>query len=351
MSIIDDALKKTQTDLEKKERKDFSIIYSRLRGHQNRQERVKPRQMTVHPAKKKKAWYKRVSVLVCISFVVAAPLFVVLSKLSMKPDLTAQISVPIQTKLSNQPPISVQKNIILPESDQSKIVAEGGVRAVEQYANGYKYDEQGNYKEAVKWYLKAAEQGHTQAQTNLGVLYSKGRWVERDYKEAVRWYRKAAGQGYARAQTNLGVMYEKGQGVEQDYEEAVRWYRKAAEQTYAHAQFNLGLMYSNGQGVEQDYDEAVRWYRRAAEQGHAQAQNSLGLRYEKGQGVEQDYKEAVGWYRKAAEQGHALAQTNLGIMYEEGHGVEQDYKEAAWWYQKAAKRGVNYAKDALKRLE
>ena len=41
----------------------------------------------------------------------------------------------------------------------------------------------------------------------------------------------------------------------------------------------------------------------------------------------------------------------LGKMFALGHGVPQDDKEAAKWYRKAAEQGVNYAKEALKRLE
>jgi TPR repeat protein len=34
--------------------------------------------------------------------------------------------------------------------------------------------------------------------------------VPQNYAEALRWYLKAAGQGHARAQFNVGVMYENG---------------------------------------------------------------------------------------------------------------------------------------------
>ena len=47
-----------------------------------------------------------------------------------------------------------------------------------------------------------------------------------DYKEAVKWYRLAAEQGGAEAQNNLGHMYDKGEGVAQDYKEAEKWYRR-----------------------------------------------------------------------------------------------------------------------------
>ena len=62
------------------------------------------------------------------------------------------------------------------------------------------------------------------AQCNLGGMYDKGIGVKQDYKEAVAWYRKAAEQGHAKAQFNLGTMYDKGQGVKQDHKEEVMWW-------------------------------------------------------------------------------------------------------------------------------
>ncbi len=38
-------------------------------------------------------------------------------------------------------------------------------------------------------------------------------------------------QGHVQAQFNLGIMYSKGQGVTQDYEEAVKWKLKAVEKS------------------------------------------------------------------------------------------------------------------------
>ena len=61
-------------------------------------------------------------------------------------------------------------------------------------------------------------------------MYYKGEVVEKDYREAVKWWTKAAQQGFASAQYNLGTMYHNGYGVVQDYREAVKWYKKAAQQ-------------------------------------------------------------------------------------------------------------------------
>ena len=57
------------------------------------------------------------------------------------------------------------------------------------------------------------EQGDAAAQYNLGFMYSKGLGVAQDYRQAAKWFQKAAEQGFAWAQANLGVLYYNGQGV------------------------------------------------------------------------------------------------------------------------------------------
>ena len=69
------------------------------------------------------------------------------------------------------------------------------------------------------------EQGFSNAQMNLGVMYRDGRGVPENAVEAVKWYRLAAEQGRARAQNNLGVMYENGEGVSENNAEAIKWFR------------------------------------------------------------------------------------------------------------------------------
>jgi TPR repeat protein len=103
------------------------------------------------------------------------------------------------------------------------------------------------------------------------------RIVPQDNAGAVKWYRKAAEQGHAEAQFKLGAMCFSGDGVLQDDAGAVKWYRMAAEQGHAEAQDDLGYMYENGLGVPQDDAEAEKWHWKAAEQGNAEAQYNLGI--------------------------------------------------------------------------
>jgi TPR repeat protein len=132
-----------------------------------------------------------------------------------------------------------------------------------------------SYKEALRWFHKAAEGGDAQAQLNLGIVYMNGHGVAQSDKEAVRMWLKSAEQGNAMAQNNLGYFYWSGRGVPKSYTEAVKWYRDAAEQDFADAQANLGLAYYKGQGVKRDFAEAMKWYRKAADQGQTTALRKL----------------------------------------------------------------------------
>jgi len=95
-------------------------------------------------------------------------------------------------------------------------------------------------------------------------MHKYGVGVPQNYAEAARWYRRAAEQGHADAQLKLGHMYKDGVGVPQDRAEALRWYGRAAERGYAYAQLNLGSMYKYGVGVPQDFVLAHKWYNLAA---------------------------------------------------------------------------------------
>lgn len=118
---------------------------------------------------------------------------------------------------------------------------------------------------------------------------------EKDYVTAFKLFKPLAEQGNSEAQANLGLMYELGRGVNKDFVEAFKWYRLAAEQGTAWAQANLGFAYIDGRGTEKDDKEAAKWLRRAALQGGTRAQEVLGAMYNQGRGVPQGHKEVVEW--------------------------------------------------------
>jgi TPR repeat protein len=89
-------------------------------------------------------------------------------------------------------------------------------------------------------------------------------------KEALECFRKAADMGHSGAQTNLGTMLAGGQGAPRDAEQALSWFLRAANQGDAHAQFHLAVRYhrANMRGLTPDASEgrikALMWFLLAA---------------------------------------------------------------------------------------
>ena len=105
-------------------------------------------------------------------------------------------------------------------------------------------------------------------------MYARGKGVTQDYKEAVKWYRLAAEQGYANGQYNLGWMYYYGKGVIKDYKKTIKWYSLAAEQGVTKAQYAIGYMYVYGKGVIEDKVIAHMWWSIAISHGYEHAKKN-----------------------------------------------------------------------------
>jgi TPR repeat protein len=134
------------------------------------------------------------------------------------------------------------------------------------------------YKKAMEVWRPLAEQGEVAAQVKVGTMHLHGMSVKRDPVEALKWFHKAAKQGNSEAQYNLGNLYGTPHfGIELDQEESVKWYRQAAEHGNADAQYSLGAKYFKGEGLPQDYVMGYAWMEVAARQGHFSAPNYRDL--------------------------------------------------------------------------
>jgi len=204
-----------------------------------------------------------------------------------------------------------------------------------------------DYKKAFDILKPLAEEGNSQAQVTLGIMYDYGHGVKRNPGEALKWYIKAAEQGIPVVQHDVGVKYFQGAGVERDYLEAAKWWEMSANAGLADSQFNLGLLYYRGLGVEKNNEKAAGLFRQAAEQGNGHAQYSLAVMYAFGQGTKKDYEAAYKWFSESAKQNVAQAQYNLG----NGYGIERDLATARQWYERAADQGLTEAKNKLAGLD
>lgn len=166
--------------------------------------------------------------------------------------------------------------------------------------------------------LSAANEGNSEAQTNLAYLYFKGlgplqyekrrggprkiwkffvkevlnlqetpKMSETDAKNnARRLFQMAADKGFPAAQYNLGIFYMGYNSPypkigEKDYvkedEDAAKYIRLAAMQGDAEAIYNLAVMHDQGRGVRQDRDYADLLYKTSASKGFALAKNVVWL--------------------------------------------------------------------------
>jgi TPR repeat protein len=78
---------------------------------------------------------------------------------------------------------------------------------------------------------RAAAKGDVNAQYELGEVYYEGwRVPRRDHAQAVKWWLRAADQGCSAAQYKLGCAFGQGDGVPQDYVMAHMWFSLSWEE-------------------------------------------------------------------------------------------------------------------------
>ena len=97
----------------------------------------------------------------------------------------------------------------------------------------------------------------------LGIMHYAGRGVERNYKEAVKWYEKAADKLDSYALCNLGYCYYYGRDVDIDYQRAYSYFSQSAFLGNPNAMYKLGDIFCNGYHVGEDKEAAFFWYTEA----------------------------------------------------------------------------------------
>ena len=179
-----------------------------------------------------------------------------------------------------------------------------------------------------------AHLGGDDSQLELARRYSEGNGVEKDAEASTRWYLRAAEGGHSGAMVVVGNRLAVGEGAEQDPELAVAWYRRAARAGDPNGEVALALMLLNGSGVEQNTAAGLTLLRKASAKGHPDALRILRQLTRQSQ----DPAELLARDREDAEAGDPQAQSALGTAYLLGRGVEADPAEGVRWLEKAAEQ-------------
>ena len=198
---------------------------------------------------------------------------------------------------------------------------------------------------AVATIKRLADKGLADAQLEYGLILWKAA-TEGRREEAVRWFQKAADQGHLIAMHNLGHAYWTGEGVERSDSLGDFWMLKAAKGGLARSQGEIGRRAIN----RNEFESARQWLELGADQGDAQSKYNLAKLLEDALGGPRDEQRAADLYREAAMQGHDLATANLGAMYMDGRGERRNHVEAAKWFLIAKEYGLKTAEINLKQI-
>ena len=128
-----------------------------------------------------------------------------------------------------------------------------------------------DYAAAVAIWRPLADRGDADAEFNLGQAYRLGRGVPLNLAMAKNWFTKAAEGGHLDAETTLGLLlFQNG-----DQQEGLKWLRRAADQDEPRALLVYGTALYNGDGVSQDRLLGYAFISRAASQGLSPAKDTL----------------------------------------------------------------------------
>jgi len=218
----------------------------------------------------------------------------------------------------------------------------------EMYEKGYTVDI--DFKEALYWYEKSANNINITAQSYLGYLYKEGKMVPKDMNKALYWYEKAANNGSEIAQYSLGYLYYAGVDIQKNSKKAIKWLEKAGPQNYKSSYYILGLLYLNSDGEAIDYKKSFEYFSQGLDSNDSYSKMAVAYMYQSGYGVEKNHQKAIELYEEAAKSGHKVAQYNLGRIYHYGIGAKRDKQKARDWYRLAYYQGYKEAKKALNEL-
>ncbi|WP_417621737.1 SPOR domain-containing protein [Parasphingorhabdus sp.] len=129
----------------------------------------------------------------------------------------------------------------------------------------------GDFQTAINEWRGPADQGDADAQFNLAQAYKLGRGVPQDLGEAEKWYKKAADQGHMQANDNYGlVLFQNNRRSE-----ALPYLQASSARGEPRAQYVLGTGHFNGDFVEKDWIKAYALMTRSSAQGLPQATSNL----------------------------------------------------------------------------
>lgn len=213
-------------------------------------------------------------------------------------------------------------------------------------------------------YEQLGSQGNIEAQKRLGFMYN---YYLKNNEASLKWYMKAAEGGDTEAMKSIALKYVSDDGYGENPEKKNEWWLKAANLGDGEAQRQVGIGYLFGSGsYEKDLDKAVDWFKKAIKSGDKQALNELAEIYRGHPSVVGKYhnpNEAEQLYLTAIESHNQDACENaavsLGMIYgaeivfdNPGSTPKLDPHKALYWFYQAYffDDEVEYYKEYIRKI-
>jgi len=228
----------------------------------------------------------------------------------------------------------------------------------------YQYDKE-DLDVALSYFLRACKMYLAKACNKAGIIY----YNKKDYKNAVKYYKRACDLGHSWGCSNLAWHYNYGKGVEKNIEMIYKYAKKAYELNNKNS-LKLGYYYDK---YVKDYDKAFKYYKIACDNNNSvacsnisglivskkiknaklgdakfyakkamqidpknsSAYNDLGIYYNKIYNYELAFKN----YKIACDMNNSWGCSNLAWFYSNGKYVAKDKAIALKYYEKSCKLG------------
>ncbi|KAG2197054.1 hypothetical protein INT47_009770 [Mucor saturninus] len=239
-----------------------------------------------------------------------------------------------------------------PVASSSSCSAYGLCKVITKYLKAHRYEGVTKYSNdpiyelALRWLVKAAENGVVAAMHQIGMLYLGGAGIKKQEETACQWLTRSAERNDLSSQLELGIFYQKS-SAQRDYKKSMHWFEKAADTTtttagnneqgkniekVAVAQYYIGMFYKYGLEVSVNYKLAWQWFGKSADNGCLLGKMEIGLMYYQGMYVLKDEERGISFLKSLVSHGHVYSQVELCCIYSKGTPGVCDYIPSMQWF-------------------
>lgn len=130
-------------------------------------------------------------------------------------------------------------------------------------------------RECVASLQEMADPGEPEVWHALGDAFDTGWGTRKDSIEAMIWFMRAADAGHTKSMVRLGRVFQNEETEECD-QRAIARFQQAAELGNTEGMISLGFAYRDGRGVDADPRESANWFIKAVESGNSHSMIHLG---------------------------------------------------------------------------